>query len=83
MAEKTKVNQITPMFSTKSDHINHINNKRKLIGDISDCMKLLDKAIEIHKMHIDHPKTATSTSQDELMGLMPGARNCINSQLKL
>lgn len=60
-----------------------IGNKKKLIEDISNCMKLLDKAIDIHQMHIDHPETATPISQDEMMGLILGARNCTNSQLRL
>ena len=58
-------------------------NKRKLIEGVSDCMKLLDKAITMHQIHIDIPKTATPISQDEMMKLMSGARNCINSQLIL
>lgn len=59
-----------------------INNKMKLLEDMSNCMKLLDNAIDMHQMHIDHPETATPVSQYEMMGLMLGARNCINSQLK-
>lgn len=56
---------------------------RKFIEDVSDCMKLLDKAINMHQMHIDHPETATPISQHEMMGLMLGTRSCTNSQLRL
>ena len=58
-------------------------NITKLIEDISGCMKLLDKAIDMHQMHINNPETATLVSQHEMMKLMSGARNCINSQLIL
>ncbi len=59
-----------------------VDNKMKLIENISDCMKLLDKAIGMHQTHIDLPEI-TPTSQDEMMKLMSGAKNCINSQLRL
>lgn len=71
------------MEITKANQINLINNKTKLIEGVSDCMKLLDKAIDMHQIHIDLPETATSISQDELMKLISDARNCINSQLRL
>ena len=57
-------------------------NITKLIEDISGCMKLLDKAIDMHQMHINNPETATLVSQHEMMGLMLGARSCTNSQLR-
>lgn len=68
---------------TKVNHINLINNKRKLIEDVYNCIKLLDRAIDMHQMHINYPETAIPISQKEMMGLMLGARNCTNNQLRL
>ena len=60
-----------------------MTDKRKLTEEISACMKLLDRAIDIHQIHISNPKTTTPESQDEMMGLMLGTRNCTISQLRL
>lgn len=82
MTEKTKVNQKKPIFSAKADGTNLISNKSKLIKDVSDCMKLLDKAIDMHQIHINYPETATPVSQQEMMELMLNTRSCTNSQLR-
>ena len=58
-------------------------DKRKLIEDLSSCMKLLDNAIDMHQMHLDDPGTATPLSQYEMMILMLSTKNCILSQLIL
>ena len=51
-------------------------------GDVSQCRlscaeQWLKKAIDLHEVHIEHPKTATEASQMEMMDQMKKAYECI------
>lgn len=47
------------------------------MNGVAKAVKILDKSIRLHQLHMESPSSATEESQEELMEMLKSARSAL------